>query len=100
MPSILLLLLLLFSGAYTPAQAARKAEPALNLQVANDAQWSADASGPVLLKAQVLLDRAGFSPGTIDGRKGENFEKALHAFQQAHRINQPANLIKKRGTSL
>jgi lipoprotein-anchoring transpeptidase ErfK/SrfK len=92
MPYILLLLLLVFSGATTPAQAARKAEPALNVQAANDAQWSADASGPVLLKAQVLLDRAGFSPGTIDGRKGENFEKALHAFQQAHRIEPTGKL--------
>jgi lipoprotein-anchoring transpeptidase ErfK/SrfK len=91
---LLFLLLLVFSSAYTPAQAARQAEPTLNLQAANDSQWSSDASGPALLKAQVLLDRAGFSPGTIDARRGENFEKALHAFQQAHQLEPNGKLNK------
>jgi lipoprotein-anchoring transpeptidase ErfK/SrfK len=36
-----------------------------------------------VLNAAILLARAGFSPGAIDGRRGENFAKALHAFQQA-----------------
>jgi lipoprotein-anchoring transpeptidase ErfK/SrfK len=40
----------------------------------------------VLLKAQVLLDRAGFSPGAIDGRPGSNFVNALRAFQQQHEL--------------
>lgn len=37
-----------------------------------------------VLNAEILLDRAGFSSGEIDGRDGENFAKALHAFQQVN----------------
>jgi len=33
------------------------------------------------LKVQVLLDRAMFSPGAIDGRTGTNFETSIKAFQ-------------------
>ena len=39
-------------------------------------------SEAVNIKAQVLLDRARFSPGAIDGRRGENFSNALRAFQE------------------
>jgi lipoprotein-anchoring transpeptidase ErfK/SrfK len=45
------------------------------------------AQAPVVsdvLATQVMLDRAGFSPGEIDGRAGPNVSRALTAFQRAH----------------
>jgi lipoprotein-anchoring transpeptidase ErfK/SrfK len=36
-----------------------------------------------VLAVQVRLDRAGFSPGEIDARRGENTTRALTAFQRA-----------------
>ena len=39
---------------------------------------------PVLLRLEVLLDRAGFSPGAIDGRQGTNLQHAIAAYAGAN----------------
>lgn len=47
-----------------------------------------DVKGPSVVRVQVLLDRANFSVGSIDGQWGKNSEIAAYWFQGANRLSQ------------
>ena len=70
---------------------AAAAPQGLDLQAVNSAEWTSKSNkgkeiDPALIKAQVLLDRARFSPGVIDGLKGENLQNAIKIFEKAHEL--------------
>ncbi|MBO6784286.1 MAG: peptidoglycan-binding protein, partial [Alphaproteobacteria bacterium] len=52
----------------------------------------AQERSPLLVKAQVLLDRARFSPGVIDGWPGDNTVNAIAAFERHHGLEADGKL--------
>ncbi len=59
-----------------------------------------DARTSRMLSAQVALDRAGFSPGELDGSNGNNTQRALQAFQERQGLQPTGELDERTVTSL
>lgn len=47
---------------------------------------------PAIVRLQILLDRAGASPGVIDGFDGENVRKAVRAFEAMRGLPEDGNI--------
>jgi peptidoglycan hydrolase-like protein with peptidoglycan-binding domain len=67
----------------SPAVAASLDAASINNAEYRSKSSAEDKVDATIVKAQVLLDRAQFSLGEIDGKLGENAEKALRAFAEA-----------------
>ena len=87
-------------ASHAKRAASHAATPALDAQAIDNAQFSAPSgkgrarapSAATIIKEEILLDRAGFSPGEIDGVAGSNDQKALAAFQQANGLKPTGRL--------
>jgi len=76
---------------------------AFDLATVNDADLKAKVEkgiSPAVIKAQVLLDRARFSPGVIDGRDGENVQNATKAFEKEKGLTVDGKLDEELWTKL
>jgi lipoprotein-anchoring transpeptidase ErfK/SrfK len=65
-----------------PALAGHLDAAAVNDAVRPAKQPATDKINASVVKLQIMLDRAQFSPGEIDGKFGENAQKALKAFSE------------------
>ncbi|WP_062351776.1 L,D-transpeptidase family protein [Pseudoxanthomonas mexicana] len=83
-------------GMSFSAMAAEPSRPMADM--ANNSATSTGVAG--LLRAQVLLDRANFSPGEIDGQAGSNQARALRGYQQAQGLPVTGELDQATWTAL
>jgi peptidoglycan hydrolase-like protein with peptidoglycan-binding domain len=65
-------------------QTSSRTQPPVTAASVNDAapKSATDSDPSLIVKAEVLLDRARISSGAIDGLDGDNFRSAIRAFQE------------------
>lgn len=77
--------------AAAPRVASRNKVTSYDVNAINDpqnrAQITPESADSGVVRAQILLDRAHFSPGEIDGRWGDNLRVAIAGYQAARMLN-------------
>jgi lipoprotein-anchoring transpeptidase ErfK/SrfK len=92
--------ILALAGAGTSQPAKKRiVTPGVSSPAANEIEDSTKAdpvgpgvAGPRVVRAQILLDRARFSPGQIDGVYGDDFGVAVKGYQENHGLK-PTGII-------
>ena len=93
---MLVAIFLMFSGSAGAGRLPRRGhvapqpQPTFDPAVVNNPATMDNAtlhtSGSAVLRAQILMDRAHFSVGEIDGYFGDDMENSVKAYQAAHKI--------------
>ena len=106
-PALLAMLALPTLAVAKETKTKEQPAPALTEEAVNAATFNPDAAKdqktktgeaatqPITVRAQVLLDRAHFSPGAIDGREGDNYHRALAAFAADRKLPASDHLTKE-----
>jgi lipoprotein-anchoring transpeptidase ErfK/SrfK len=91
---VVLALTILTNFGPVPAQARATRLDADAVNKADKLGHTTNGVDPGLVRAEILLDRLRFSPGVIDGRGGDNVEKAVSAYQAAQGLSVSGKLDK------
>ena len=78
---------LMLASCAWPAAAAAISKDDVNKAELADRSGAAGEPDPVILKVQILLDRADVSPGVIDGYEGDNLTKAITSFEEINDLS-------------